>query len=437
MISEKKEKQLIKKIDKKRNVYMNEKRYGQDICDLFLQNFNFKGNRMRRTEVQKEIFPLLKQVIESYPEEFPYRNVDLIKDSLSRSFYASQNTTLLSHYIEKLINNDRDSFLIIPTGFRTGTSRTHEVSCTIRKSYDDIQVEVFDKAHKVPPEREKIELKIRGSHNKNYIVANYIYTIDNTPESINSITAAIESGFKPSASDRKYKVLNSLSEIAKSEYYGGKVTSAQYTQGNCLIKEVISSLKHVLSEGNLNAFATDKQRPTASLNAILTEVACQRLEKIGYGKDINNYLRDQYKLYNYLKEERKKIPENSVVKRKIEDAKMLSNNFHDAKIPEFKKVITHRLETSLMNSDPKKGFFSRFKKFMKIERTKVQINSLTDREIQMIRSNVDNVRKTLESEREKTGERFQRMKDKAISMSTFSDPNLVTRNTKDFSRSSK
>ncbi|MCW6016475.1 hypothetical protein K1Y38_27400 [Serratia marcescens] len=113
---------------------MKSKRYGKDICELFLQNFNFKGNTLDKLDVQKEIFPLVKQAIESYPEELQHRNIDLIKSSLDRSYYASQNATLLSHYTDQLINHNDDSFLVVPTGFKTKTG-AHEVSCIIKKSW--------------------------------------------------------------------------------------------------------------------------------------------------------------------------------------------------------------------------------------------------------------------------------------------------------------
>ncbi|BAO08534.1 MULTISPECIES: hypothetical protein [Enterococcus] len=427
MISNKEEKKLIAEIDKKRTEYMKSKRYGKDICELFLQNFNFKGNTLDKLDVQKEIFPLVKQAIESYPEELQHRNIDLIKSSLDRSYYASQNATLLSHYTDQLINHNDDSFLVVPTGFKTKTG-AHEVSCIIKKVGEEIQVEIFDKAGASPPERFEKSNENFNNYGKNYIVSNYFYKIDNTPDGINSMAKAIASGFTDRGfepSDIKYQPLHFLSKIANSEYYGRNVTSSQYIQGNCLMKEVVASLKSVLSEksspGQL-IFSTDKQGRTDSLNGILTEVACFRLEKMGYGTDISNYLREQYKMYCYLKDDRNKYPEDIKVMRKIENGKILNKHFTNS-IPEFKRVASYNIEASFYNNK-KKNLLSRFKKFIKLEGTKVRANQLTKEEITVIRSNVNDIRKNLEKDKEKINRNFNNIKEKALTMSMFIEPNV-------------
>lgn len=427
MISNKEEKKLIAEIDKNRTEYMKSKRYGKDICELFLQNFNFKGNTLDKLDVQKEIFPLVKQAIESYPEELQHRNIDLIKSSLDRSYYASQNATLLSHYTDQLINHNDDSFLVVPTGFKTKTG-AHEVSCIIKKVGEEIQVEIFDKAGASPPERLEKSNENFNNYGKNYIVSNYFYKIDNTPDRINAMAKAIASGFADrefEPSDIKYQPLNFLSKIANSEYYGRNVTSSQYIQGNCLMKEVVASLKSVLSEksspGQL-IFSTDKQGRTDSLNGILTEVACFRLEKMGYGTDISNYLREQYKMYCYLKDDRNKYPEDIKVMRKIENGKILNKYFTNS-IPEFKRVTSYKIKASLNNNNKKKNLFSRFKKFIKLEGTKVRVNYLTKEEITVIRSNVNDIRKNLEKDKEKISRNFNNIKEKALTMSMFIEPN--------------
>ncbi|GKS55944.1 hypothetical protein [Enterococcus mundtii] len=108
--------------------------------------------------------------------------------------------------------------------------------------------------------------------------------------------------------------------------------------------------------------------------------------------------------------------------KKIENGKILNKHFTNS-IPEFKRVASYNIEASL-NNNKKKNLLSRFKKFIKLEGTKVRANQLTKEEITVIRSNVNDIRKNLEKDKEKINRNFNNIKEKALTMSMFIEPNV-------------
>lgn len=127
-------------------------------------------------------------------------------------------------------------------------------------------------------------------------------------------------------------------------------------------------------------------------------------------------------MYRYLKDDRNKYPEDIKVMRKIENGKILNKHFTNS-IPEFKRVASYNIEASLHNNK-KKNLLSRFKKFIKLEGTKVRANQLTKEEITVVRSNVNDIRKNLEKDKEKINRNFNNIKEKALTMSMFIEPNV-------------
>lgn len=72
----------------------------------------------------------------------------------------------------------------------------------------------------------------------------------------------------------------------------------------------------------------------------------------------------------------------------------------------------------------KRSLFSRFKKFIKLEGKKVRVNHLTKEEISVIRLNVNDIRKNVEKDKEKISRNFNNIKEKALTMSMFIEPNV-------------
>lgn len=101
------ENRYIELNNKKREEFMRDKSYGSDMCDLVLQQLNFKKNNqndpIRITDIQGEIFLLFSKVIDLYPDDFEGRNTELLKASLIQSFHSLQQPELLLNSIPRLV----------------------------------------------------------------------------------------------------------------------------------------------------------------------------------------------------------------------------------------------------------------------------------------------------------------------------------------------
>lgn len=82
---------------------------------------------------------------------FSHRNADLIGSSLENSIYSSIEPQLLGNYIDHLVINEPDSFLILPLTIVLLEEEkdwyAYEVGAIIKKMEDEIVVCTIDKAN--------------------------------------------------------------------------------------------------------------------------------------------------------------------------------------------------------------------------------------------------------------------------------------------------
>ena len=319
VIIKQEEAKIIEKIDNERKSYTNSEKYGGDMCQLLLQQLNLKRNEHNDFGMQSEIYPLFSNIISNRSEAFSHRNVDLLKDSLDKSFYANVSTFLQKDdnltplYISELVDNEKDSFLILPIPFITSVRAPHfagaHVNAAILKKEDNmIKVELFDKATKFKSNGLLNRIK-KDMAGKNFV--NYIYEIDNDSEKINKLSEALKSGREGKENVNDYVVrepFKLIENFAEKGYEGDHLSRAPVV-GNCLVKGLTAAIKYELSKGKdgVPLLSNEHQSSNEVLNEMITDFICDELKQKGFKQEGIDFLRQEHQRYSKLKESRKKF----------------------------------------------------------------------------------------------------------------------------------
>lgn len=172
-MEEKKRKKMIKDIEKAREKYAkNEKKYLAEMVHSFNKRWNWTSNKVGNEAGVKydsliEYMYLHKKVVENNPEKFTKNGRD--RENLMNSLYGSIGCSYDNKYfkpcMKDLVNNDPDSFLIIPIIYSRRTGDGHSVSLLIQKEDDKIKVRVCNKGGQlVPNEAPNVDGKISLEH---------------------------------------------------------------------------------------------------------------------------------------------------------------------------------------------------------------------------------------------------------------------------------
>lgn len=140
-MEEKKRKKMIKDIEKAREKYVkNEQKYIAEMSHVFNQKWNWTSNMLDNEAGVKydnliEYMYLYKKVVEKNPEQFTEngRERKNLINSLNGSIGCSYDNKYFKPCMKDLVNNDPDSFLVIPIMYNRRTGDVHSVSLLIQK----------------------------------------------------------------------------------------------------------------------------------------------------------------------------------------------------------------------------------------------------------------------------------------------------------------
>ena len=172
-MEEKKRKKMIKDIEKAREKYVkNEKKYIAEMSNIFNQKWNWNSNMLDNEAGVKydnliEYMYLYKKVVEKNPEQFTEngRERKNLINSLNGSIGCSYDNKYFKPCMKDLVNNDPDSFLVIPIMYNRRTGDVHSVSLLIQKEDNKIKVRVCNKGGQlVPNEAPNVDGKISLEH---------------------------------------------------------------------------------------------------------------------------------------------------------------------------------------------------------------------------------------------------------------------------------
>lgn len=172
-MEEKKRKKMIKDIEKAREKYVkNEQKYIAEMSHVFNQKWNWTSNMLDNKVGVKydnliEYMYLYKKVVEKNPEQFTEngRERKNLINSLNGSIGCSYDNKYFKPCMKDLVNNDPDSFLVIPIMYNRRTGDVHSVSLLIQKEDNKIKVRVCNKGGQlVPNEAPNVDGKISLEH---------------------------------------------------------------------------------------------------------------------------------------------------------------------------------------------------------------------------------------------------------------------------------
>lgn len=176
-----------------------------------------------------ELLSLYQEYVKCNLEIFSHRNIDLIDSSLENSTYSSIEPQLLSNYIDRLVVNNQDSFLIVPLTVilfeeEKNDWYAYEVGAIIKKIEDEFVVCIIDKANTKIKDRIQVSPYILdGKIQSNFKKGNveYKYKIKNRPSNIEKLSNILELGLLTDLDniDRKVNLLMEykIQEILFSE----------------------------------------------------------------------------------------------------------------------------------------------------------------------------------------------------------------------------
>ncbi|MGG5304197.1 hypothetical protein IGK16_001815 [Enterococcus pernyi] len=262
---------LLRLAKSKRHRLINSKDYGGIMIQLLLQLLNLDSSHFTFPKLTPykqniELLAVYQEYVKCNLEMFSHRNIDLIDSSLENSIYSSIEPQLVSNYIDSLVVNNQDSFLILPVSIiffeeEENDWYAHEVGAILRKIEGDIVVSIIDKADTRIKDRMQIspdilDGKIQSNDKKG--IVEYKYKIQNNPKNIEELSDVLKLGL---LTDDKYinKQINILMEhkvqeiffyelslLAHSEEWGTKVGNYQQYLDNCFAKEIDGAIKFVL-----------------------------------------------------------------------------------------------------------------------------------------------------------------------------------------------
>ncbi|EMF0128362.1 hypothetical protein ACFC57_01585 [Enterococcus hirae] len=167
---------MIKDIEKAREKYVkNEQKYIAEMSHVFNQKWNWTSNMLDNEAGVKydnliEYMYLYKKVVEKNPEQFTEngrerKNLINSLNSLNGSIGCSYDNKYFKPCMKDLVNNDPDSFLVIPIMYNRRTGDVHSVSLLIQKEDNKIKVRVCNKGGQlVPNEAPNVDGKISLEH---------------------------------------------------------------------------------------------------------------------------------------------------------------------------------------------------------------------------------------------------------------------------------
>ena len=262
---------LLRLAKYKRHRLINSKDYGEIMLQLLLQLLNldsshFTFSKLTPYKQNIELLAVYQEYVKCNWEMFSHRNIDLIDSSLENSIYSSIEPQLVSNYIDSLVVNNQDSFLILPLTIiffeeEKDDWYAHEVGAILRKIEGDMVVSIIDKADTRIKDRLQVSSPILDRNaqlNDKKGIIEYQYKIKNSPKNIEELSDVLKLGL---LTDNKHinKQVNILMEhkvqelffyelsvLSHSEEWGMKVGNYQQYVGNCFAKAVDGTIKWVL-----------------------------------------------------------------------------------------------------------------------------------------------------------------------------------------------
>ena len=271
MLDEVKIDSLLRLAKSKRHRLINSKDYGEIMIQLLLQLLNldsshFSFSKLNPYKQNIELLAVYQEYVKCNLEMFSHRNIDLIDSSLENSIYSSIEPQLVSNYIDSLVVNNQDSFLILPVSIiffeeEENDWYGHEVGAILRKIEDDIVVSIIDKADTSIKDRLQVSPDIldgKPQSNDKKGIVEYQYKIKNSPKNIEELSDVLKLGLltDDESIDKQVNILMEhkvqeiffyeLSSLAHSEEWGTKVGNYQQYLDNCFAKEIDGAIKFVL-----------------------------------------------------------------------------------------------------------------------------------------------------------------------------------------------
>lgn len=271
MLDEVKIDSLLRLAKSKRHRLINSKDYGEIMIQLLLQLLNldsshFSFSKLNPYKQNIELLAVYQEYVKYNLEMFSHRNIDLIDSSLENSIYSSIEPQLVSNYIDSLVVNNQDSFLILPVSIMFFEEEEndwygHEVGAILRKIEDDIVVSIIDKADTSIKDRLQVSPDIldgKPQSNDKKGIVEYQYKIKNSPKNIEELSDVLKLGLltDDESIDKQVNILMEhkvqeiffyeLSLLAHSEEWGTKVGNYQQYLDNCFAKEIDGAIKFVL-----------------------------------------------------------------------------------------------------------------------------------------------------------------------------------------------
>lgn len=271
MLDEVKIDSLLRLAKSKRHRLINSKDYGEIMIQLLLQLLNldsshFSFSKLNPYKQNIELLAVYQEYVKYNLEMFSHRNIDLIDSSLENSIYSSIEPQLVSNYIDSLVVNNQDSFLILPVSIMFFEEEEndwygHEVGAILRKIEDDIVVSIIDKADTSIKDRLQVSPDIldgKPQSNDKKGIVEYQYKIKNSPKNIEELSDVLKLGLltDDESIDKQVNILMEhkvqeiffyeLSSLAHLEEWGTKVGNYQQYLDNCFAKEIDGAIKFVL-----------------------------------------------------------------------------------------------------------------------------------------------------------------------------------------------
>lgn len=207
MLDEVKIDSLLRLAKSKRHRLINSKDYGEIMIQLLLQLLNldsshFSFSKLNPYKQNIELLAVYQEYVKCNLEMFSHRNIDLIDSSLENSIYSSIEPQLVSNYIDSLVVNNQDSFLILPVSIMFFEEEEndwygHEVGAILRKIEDDIVVSIIDKADTSIKDRLQVSPDIldgKPQSNDKKGIVEYQYKIKNSPKNIEELSDVLKLG---------------------------------------------------------------------------------------------------------------------------------------------------------------------------------------------------------------------------------------------------
>lgn len=271
MYDDEKMKELLRVAQDKRYSLINSPEYGSIMIQLLLLLLNLDESRFGLDNAipykqNIELLAVYQEYVKNNVTMFSHRNVELLDSSLEKSIYAAIEPQLLSNYIDSLIADNQDSFLILPVSIMFFEEEEndwygHEVGAILRKIEDDIVVSIIDKADTSIKDRLQVSPDIldgKPQSNDKKGIVEYQYKIKNSPKNIEELSDVLKLGLltDDESIDKQVNILMEhkvqeiffyeLSLLAHSEEWGTKVGNYQQYLDNCFAKEIDGAIKFVL-----------------------------------------------------------------------------------------------------------------------------------------------------------------------------------------------